>query len=66
MNDFTPQHFMALSNYLRKASEIVPVTMAEGNILSPLMNAINMTASGALICVFESTEPTQENKQESL
>lgn len=57
--EISRQHCMALMNYLNKAAGVVPVTIAESNILQPVFVAINGVASGEFVVVFEPVEPVE-------
>lgn len=61
--EMSRQHFMAMCNYLNKAAGVVPVTMAEGIVLSPLFEAIKGVADGQLECTFDPVEQPQTKKE---
>jgi hypothetical protein len=50
---------MALVNYLNKSSGVVPITMAESTILSPVFEMLNAVAQGTLDASFTPVEPVR-------
>lgn len=56
-------HMMALMNYIAKATNIIPVTGGEWNIIAGVVNAFSDVANGTHECEITEIKPETKDKE---